>query len=172
MGHGTHKRHCIPQVKHRKVGLLILLWGGEQVEPQKKLQRTNKNCFFLKKPQKTQLFQFNLFQLGWRQDNGNRSNQESKFDFLATRQQLGKIDGGQQKIKIIRTNRQSNLPGSCQSIFSLCQRHPSSRPFNLLKHKTVQHTPGPKSIIPPPARPQVHTSLPLPKINSKPILFR
>jgi len=27
------------------------------------------------------------------------SNQESKFDFLATRQQLGKIDGGQQKNK-------------------------------------------------------------------------
>jgi len=29
-----------------------------------------------------------------RQDNGNRSNQESKFDFLATRQQLVKIDEG------------------------------------------------------------------------------
>jgi len=28
----------------------------------------------------------------WCQDNRNRSNQESKFDFLATRQQLGKID--------------------------------------------------------------------------------
>jgi len=26
------------------------------------------------------------FELGWRQDNGNRSNQESEFDFLATRQ--------------------------------------------------------------------------------------
>jgi len=38
--------------------------------------------------------------LGWCQDNRNRSNQESKFDFLATRQQLGKIDGGQQKIKL------------------------------------------------------------------------
>jgi len=37
------------------------------------------------------------------------SNQESKFDFLATGQQLGKIDEGQQKIKIVRTNRQSNL---------------------------------------------------------------
>jgi len=33
--------------------------------------------------------------LGWRQDNGNRSNQESKFDFLATRQCLVKIDEGQ-----------------------------------------------------------------------------
>jgi len=26
--------------------------------------------------------------IGWRQDNGNRSNQESKFDFLATRHVL------------------------------------------------------------------------------------
>jgi len=63
--------------------------------------------------------------LGWRQDNRNRPNQESKFDFLTTRQQLGKIDGGQQKIKIVRTNRQSNLRGSCQSIFSLCRHHPT-----------------------------------------------
>jgi len=63
-------------------------------------------------------------QLGWRQDNGNRSNQESKFDFLATRQQLAKIDRGQQKIKIVRTNRQSNLRGSCQSILPLCRHHP------------------------------------------------
>jgi len=63
--------------------------------------------------------------LGWRQDNGNRTNQESKFDFLATRSQLGKIEGGQQKIKIVRTNQQSNLRGSCQSIFSLCQHHPN-----------------------------------------------
>jgi len=31
--------------------------------------------------------------VGWRQDNGNRSNQKSKFDFLATRQRLVKIDG-------------------------------------------------------------------------------
>jgi len=30
--------------------------------------------------------------LGWRQDNRNRSNQESKFDFLATHQCLVKID--------------------------------------------------------------------------------
>jgi len=64
-------------------------------------------------------------QLGWRQDNGNRSNQESKFDFQATRQQLGKIDRGQQKIKIVRTNRQSNLRASCHSIFSLCRHHPN-----------------------------------------------
>jgi len=27
-----------------------------------------------------------------------------KFDFLTTRQQLGKIDNAQQKIKIVRTN--------------------------------------------------------------------
>jgi len=47
--------------------------------------------------------------LGWRQDNGNQSNQESKFDFLTTRQCLVKIDEGQQKRKIVRTNRQSNL---------------------------------------------------------------
>jgi len=63
--------------------------------------------------------------LGWRQDNGNRSNQESKFDFLATRQYLVKIVKGQQKIKIVRTNRQSNLLSSCQSIFSLCRHHPN-----------------------------------------------
>jgi len=30
--------------------------------------------------------------LGWRQDNGNKSNQESKFDFLATGNGLVKID--------------------------------------------------------------------------------
>jgi len=64
--------------------------------------------------------------LGWCQDNGNRSNQKSKFDFLATRQQLGKIDGGQQKIKIIRSNQQSNLQASCHSFFSLSQHHPNS----------------------------------------------
>jgi len=49
--------------------------------------------------------------IGWCQDNGNRANQESKFDFVATRQCLMKIEEGQQKIKIIRTNRQSNLRG-------------------------------------------------------------
>jgi len=63
--------------------------------------------------------------VGWRQDNRNRSNQESKFDFLATRQRLVKIGEGQQKIKIVRTNRQSNLQASCQSILSLC-RHPNN----------------------------------------------
>jgi len=42
--------------------------------------------------------------VGWRQDNGNRSNQESKFDFLATLHCLVKIDKGQQKIKIIHPN--------------------------------------------------------------------
>jgi len=36
--------------------------------------------------------------VGRRQNNGNWSNQESKFDFLATRQCLLKIDEGQQKI--------------------------------------------------------------------------
>jgi len=35
-----------------------------------------------------------LLLLRWRQDNGNRSNQESKFDFLATHQCLVKIDEG------------------------------------------------------------------------------
>jgi hypothetical protein len=30
--------------------------------------------------------------VGWRQDNGNRSNQEAKFDFLATCQCVVKID--------------------------------------------------------------------------------
>jgi len=42
--------------------------------------------------------------VGWCQDNGNRSNEQSKFDFLATHQCLVKIDEGQQKIKIVRTN--------------------------------------------------------------------
>jgi len=72
-----------------------------------------------------QLGVFDTKSLGWRQDNGNRTNQESKFDFLATRQQLGKIERGQQKIKIVRTTQQSNLRGSCQSIFSLCRHHPN-----------------------------------------------
>jgi len=65
-------------------------------------------------------------ELGWRQDNGNRFNQESKFDFLATHQRLVKIDEGQRKIKIVRTNRQSNLRASCQSIFSLSENHPNN----------------------------------------------
>jgi len=67
--------------------------------------------------------------LGWRQDNRNRPNQESKFDFLTTRHLLGKIDGGQQKIKIVRSNQRSNLRASCQSIFSLPRHLPS--PFQL-----------------------------------------
>jgi len=46
-----------------------------------------------------------------------------------------KIGEGQQKIKTVRTNRKSNLRGSCQSIFSLCQRHPSS--LVLSKHKYI-----------------------------------
>jgi len=46
--------------------------------------------------------------LGWRQDNGNRSNQKSKSDFWPTRQCLAKIDEGQQKIKIVRTTRGEN----------------------------------------------------------------
>jgi len=71
------------------------------------------------------------YALGWRQDNGNRSNQESKFDFLATRQCLVKIDEGQQKRKIVRTNRQSNLRASCQSIFSLSRHHPSYASYGL-----------------------------------------
>jgi len=45
--------------------------------------------------------------LGWRQDNGNRSNEESKFDFLATGLCPVKIDDGQQKIKIFRTIKSS-----------------------------------------------------------------
>jgi len=65
------------------------------------------------------------WKLGWHQDNGNRSNQESKFDFPATCECLVKIDEGQQKIKIVRTNQQSNLWASCQTIFSLCWHHPS-----------------------------------------------
>jgi len=37
---------------------------------------------------------------------------------------LGKLTEGQQKIKIVRTNQQSNFRASCQSIFSLRQHHP------------------------------------------------
>jgi len=65
--------------------------------------------------------------VGWCQDNGNRSNQDSKFDFLAIRQCLVKIDKGQQKIKIVSSNQQSNLRSSCQSIFSLSWHHPSEK---------------------------------------------
>jgi len=37
-----------------------------------------------------------------------------------------KIDEGQQKIKTVRPNQQSNLRGSCQSNFSLCRHHLNS----------------------------------------------
>jgi len=37
--------------------------------------------------------------LGWRQDNGNRSNQESKFDFLATHQCLVNLTRDNKKEK-------------------------------------------------------------------------
>jgi len=58
-------------------------------------------------------------------DSGNRSNQESKFDFLATRMILFFVVPHQfSKIKIVRTNGQPNLRGSCQSIFSLSRHHP------------------------------------------------
>jgi len=85
---------------------------------------------------------------GWCQDNRNRSNQESKFDFLATRQQLGKIDG-QQKIKIVRTNWQSNLRASCQSIFSLCWHHPSNWPEKQISIPawTYFHCPGATLVV-------------------------
>jgi len=73
--------------------------------------------------------------LGWCQDNGNGSNQESKFDFLATHQCLVKNGVGQQKIKIIHTNQQSNLRSSCQSICSLCQHYPSPIPLDNFKGK-------------------------------------
>jgi len=44
-----------------------------------------------------------------------------------------KIDQGQQKIKIVCTNQQSNLQASCQSIFSLSQHHPNQpQPQNQL----------------------------------------
>jgi len=55
------------------------------------------------------------------------------------------IDEGQQKIKIIRPNRrQSNLRGSCQSIFSLSRQLPSEWPENqiLIPDWTYFHCPG------------------------------
>jgi len=83
--------------------------------------------FFLVQTRTTQKVGFFCVGVGRCQDNGNRSNQKSKFDFLATRQQLGKIDRGQQKIKIVRSNRQSNLQASCQSFFSLSGHHPTRK---------------------------------------------
>jgi len=80
--------------------------------------------------------------LGWRQDNGNRSNQDSKFDFLATRQCLVKIDQGQQKIKIVRSNQQSNLRSSCQSIFSLSWHHPSPTQCQCLNQSANEGNSG------------------------------
>jgi len=58
--------------------------------------------------------------------------------FLAACQCLVKIDKGQQKIKIIHTNQQSNLRASCQSIFSLCQHHPTQRHVLLGKVKPLE----------------------------------
>jgi len=51
-----------------------------------------------------------------------------------------KIGEGQQKIKIIRTNRQSNLRGSCQSIFSLSRHHPKEAPQKRIKVKVEEGT--------------------------------
>jgi len=61
------------------------------------------------------------------QDNRNRSNQKSKFDFLAIRQQLGKIDGGQQKLKLsaptdnqiyaVPANQFSPSPGTTLTVY-------------------------------------------------------
>jgi len=50
---------------------------------------------------------------------------------LATLQCLVKIDKGQQKIKIVCTNQQPDLQGSCQSMFSLCWHHPEFLPINF-----------------------------------------
>jgi len=89
--------------------------------------------------------------------NGNRSNQESKFDFLASWQCLVKIDKGQQKIKIVRSNRQSNLWVSCQSIFSLFQHHPTAPVTTtnqqgvLFAHQLMIPTPPPLATPPTPA---------------------
>jgi len=47
-----------------------------------------------------------------------------------------RVAPGQQKIKIVRTNRQSNLRGSCQSIFSLSRHHPTSRPAMIMSSLT------------------------------------
>jgi len=58
---------------------------------------------------------------------------------LATRQYLVKIDEGQQKIKIVRTNRQSNLCGFSQSIFSLCWHLPKPPDFRA-EHQRARPT--------------------------------
>jgi len=54
------------------------------------------------------------------------------WSFLSVGSDRSNGDEGQQKIKIVRTNRQSNLPSSCQSIFSLSWHHPSNKLMFLL----------------------------------------
>jgi len=50
-----------------------------------------------------------------------------------------KIDEGEQKRKIVRTNRQSNLRGSCQSNFSLPRHLPNQRVKKAEKTKSDRH---------------------------------
>jgi len=98
---------------------LLAMDGLNEVIPQTKGVRFTKSVQYFAGAKTSRL--------GWCQDNEKGSNQESKFDFVATSQCLVKIDEGQQKIKIVRTNRQSNLRASCQSIFSLSRHHPNPR---------------------------------------------
>jgi len=124
------------------------------------------SCQLAIDPDSTESFMFNsLLQVtnlgtskmvGWPQDNGNGSNQKSKFDFLSTCQQL------------VRDNKKKNCPlqptikftfrkktirrpclgtsiGSCKSIFSLCWHHPN-RKFQqfetaVLSVQKEDHTP-------------------------------
>jgi len=63
-----------------------------------------------------------------------------------------KIDEGQQKIKIVRTNRQSNLWVSCQSIFSLRRHHPTRQQLGKIdggttKNKNRPHQPTIKFML-------------------------
>jgi len=88
---------------------VMLCWTMEN--GQQKMENGKCIYFSLSVPQK----KFGLT-LGWCQDNGNRSNQESKFDFLATRQRLGKIDEGQQKIKICWHHPSLTRPLSADSV--------------------------------------------------------
>jgi len=62
----------LPQVKEKRVPALILC------------------CTFIEQWSTIGSASLRDITLGWRQDNGNWSNQESKFDFLATRQCLGR----------------------------------------------------------------------------------
>jgi len=82
VSHGTDEGHIFPtgEAGEGSMLVLVLLLHAHQS---------------VKERQKTHFFVLFWFELGWRQDNGNRSNQKSKFDFLATRQGLGKIDEGQ-----------------------------------------------------------------------------